>query len=267
MCGCKYFYPDGEEITKKEFINFYSKVYCYKNIKHWNSELDMKNLLSSKNVDLTTGDIVQILLWKTNGKQEKPRDGAFRIKDFNRTIVIRDDQDEVLKLNQFKGVPWGSIGINSAEEFVWNFAARAYTTERVIDKDSDETVINRGIGFVYAVTLLFFATRGAYPIYDRYAHIGLKSAMDGRNPIDEQCKITPSCYDKMFRSAYHKKGEDISRDDFGNAWKDYLGYKANLMEKNENPKGVFADEYDEDVSHYRDIDRALWAYGHLFYKS
>lgn len=268
MCDCRYFYPDGEEITDKmQFIEFYSKVYCYENHKHWDLELEMEKLLKHDK-PLSGKDIASILLWKTNGTPEKSRNGEFRIKDFGRTIIIRDElreAHEFKRLNEPKRNrnETNEIDEDNEKEFVRHLVKFYYLNPKSSGEDGERT----GIGFVYAITLLFFVTKGAYPIYDRYAHVGLKSVMEGGNPTDKQYKITEKCYrNNMFHSPYRKTDKNgkkvVYEPSIDRAWEDYLEYKRLLMAKE-----AFGDVYEKQGFHYRDIDRAIWAYGHLFYVS
>lgn len=98
-----------------------------------------------------------------------------------------------------------------------------------------------GIGPVYAITLLHFVSCGEWPIYDKFAHLALLA-------IDKEKKypfiIENSELEKNFRSGTKKTFDD------------YVEYKL-LLHK------YFGDEYKKD----RNIDRALWTYGHLFNES
>lgn len=268
MSKCRYFYPDGEEITKEQFIDFYSEVYCYENHKQWNLEVEMEKLLGRDNgTPLTTMEIARILLWKTNGTPEETGDDEFCIKDYGRTIIIRD---ELKESQEFKSLNEPERKTNETDEIdeIDEYSAKDFVRHLVnycypAPKSSGETGERIGIGFVYAATLLFFVTKGAYPIYDRYAHVGLKSVCSGENPTGEQCKITESYYySKMFHSPDRNKKGIITDAAIDKAWKEYMRYKCLLMEKD-----VFGDVYAKFGTNYRDVDRALWAYGHLFYVS
>lgn len=54
-----------------------------------------------------------------------------------------------------------------------------------------------GVGLVYAITLLHFASSGRYPIYDKFAHLGLLAY---HNAIPVGAIISDGCYRKFWRS-------------------------------------------------------------------
>lgn len=271
MSKCKYFYPDGKEITKKqEFLDFYSEVYRYENHKQWDLELRMEKLLDPDNVDsLTTKNIADIFYWKTNRnpgspeeEAEKEKKGEYCINSRNGEIVIRDElkeAQEFKRLNEPERKTYETCEIDesNAKDFLEYLVNHRFPASQSSGKTGEGTKI----GIVYAITLLFFVTNGAYPIYDRYAHVGLKSVADGGNPTDEQSKITESYYcSKMFHSPGRNKDGDITGTAIDKAWKEYMGYKRLLMGKD-----AFGDVYGKGASERRKVDRALWAYGHLFY--
>jgi len=95
----------------------------------------------------------------------------------------------------------------------------------------------KGFGHVYILTVLFFATRGQYPIYDRFAHIAAL-AIDQGLPLG-------SC-------VHYREGQK---------WSDYQQYKNLLVSIArtfpQQPGNV-------SVLISRPFDRALWVYGHFF---
>lgn len=94
------------------------------------------------------------------------------------------------------------------------------------------------------VTLLFFVTNGECPIYDRFAMRALLAIKHGCKPgdtinsNDAKPANLPCKSDKNFT----QKAADVMKD-----------YICLLQE-------IFGDEYKTN----REIDRALWVYGHLF---
>lgn len=97
----------------------------------------------------------------------------------------------------------------------------------------------KGIGPVYAITILFFYSKGKYPIYDRFARHALKSIKDKEIPKRKKIKKT-----FVFEIDYPKYIEAIAK-----YQKCYQGID-NTNEIN--------------YLKYRDLDRALWIYGHGF---
>lgn len=96
-----------------------------------------------------------------------------------------------------------------------------------------------GIGTVYMITLLYFISRGKYPIYDRFAKMAVDAIINGIKPAEfVQYKELPSKNEGGFDKL------------MCNGMKNYIC----KIEK------IFGKEY----QNCRDIDRALWVYGHLF---
>lgn len=92
-----------------------------------------------------------------------------------------------------------------------------------------------GIGPVYAITLLFFASRGKFPIYDRFAYVALKAINDKKIP---------------------KKGDSKKLKPFSlELYKDYIKGMKSLYEL------LYPGEEINYMKH-RELDQALWIYGH-----
>ena len=89
-----------------------------------------------------------------------------------------------------------------------------------------------------------FMSGGYYPIYDKYAFVALNAIHDGISPAD-------SLYDPLkYTEPPAKSIKDFGKRVFEEK---YQGYIDKLNK-------IFGDEYKKK----RDIDRALWAYGHEF---
>lgn len=101
----------------------------------------------------------------------------------------------------------------------------------------------QGIGAVYLITLLYFVTNHQYPgkcpIYDRFAMSALL-AIKNNKKISDDVKCG-ELSDKNIKNFPKLVGEKM---------KQYIG----LIDD------IFGEEYNAN----RDIDRALWVYGHLF---
>lgn len=115
-----------------------------------------------------------------------------------------------------------------------------------IRKDNPQAILDilakeapEGIGTVYFITLLYFISLSEYPIYDQFAKKAIDAIKTGTKP-----NITISYKELPDRnnSDFSKVGETLKT--FKNDIKEIFGY--------ENYKAS------------RDIDRALWVYGHLF---
>lgn len=101
------------------------------------------------------------------------------------------------------------------------------------------------IGFVYAITLMHFISNGRFPIYDRFVHFALMAAQEGFRPgenIKDSRLLSPQV-------------NDLESARFALAC--YESEFASLLIGSVD-KRLFRQEYS------RSLDRALWAYGHLF---
>jgi len=105
--------------------------------------------------------------------------------------------------------------------------------------DELKKVAPNGIGTVYLITLLYFISKGKWPIYDRFAMMALNAIKSGAEP-----GATVDCLELPAKNS----------DEFSNVMEI-------LKEKYIKPlQEIFGDDYTKT----RDIDRALWVYGHSF---
>lgn len=207
----KYYYPDGTEITKREeFIGFYSKVYYYLN-RDKSLEDRIEEILKSDT--LSGKDIIDILRWKI---------GATTYNYQEQTVQ-----------NQ-----WTTICASNLIKKIEGKKELSCTPPEMIK----DLITFRGIGPVYAITILYFVTKGQYPIYDKFAHIALKV-------IDESFEYGSVITDQELRKEFNSGVNDIDK-----LYSCYSKYYINRL------TSIFGGEYITN----RDIDRALWAYGHLF---
>ena len=194
-----FLYPNREIGTSvDDFIYFYKNVYYWRN-KYYDEQCIFK--LLNKNEELSDGDIKTVLSWKM-GRSD--------------IAVSNVNVDEIKTMvNDYKSQP----------------NVRTYNLKTYINfiKDIKEDNGNN-IGMTYGTTLLYFASNGTYPIYDRFA----AKALDVLNG--------------------YVKYSDYSLSSF----KQYDNYVNIITE-------MFKDEYDNrfyDMEKWRAVDQALWAYGH-----
>ena len=116
-----------------------------------------------------------------------------------------------------------------------------------LSEDNPQEVLNRlrscgvrGIGTVYMITLLYFISKGRYPIYDRFAMMALSAIASGIEPGGSvEYKELPSKDSKArFESVYV------------DCMVPYIKLLTEL--------------FGENAVQDRDVDRALWVYGHCF---
>lgn len=160
--------------------------------------------------DLEITDITNILKWKTGGKEEN---GSIKVR-FGRKINIKEVYGAMQEADT-------SLPIDDSKARV------------LVDK----FCAVENIGFVYAITLLYFLSGGKYPIYDVYARVAVE-AICGEREIPLKKNLS-------------NNGPSLS------GFNDY---------NNNYRKKVVEDIFRGEDIRNRKFDRALWAYGHLFYK-
>ncbi|MGA9040362.1 MAG: hypothetical protein WB421_07495 [Terriglobales bacterium] len=97
----------------------------------------------------------------------------------------------------------------------------------------------KGFGYVYILTLQFFITHGKFPIYDKFAHVAALAIDQGLSPASP-----PKSYVKYGLTK----------------WSDYDNY-MNLLARIRN---AYQQQAGSPMFISRDLDRALWVYGHFF---
>lgn len=213
---CKFYYPNGTEAGKDEFIKFYNQVYYYMN-RNLNFENQIDRILESDT--LTRRDVVDIFRWKIGATS------------FDYTSEVAANQ-------------WGSIDVGKLMDSFDLDATQEKFEKKELLKGSPEGTLRflteqDGIGPVYAITMLYFITQGEYPIYDRFAKMALSAILKPAKPGELiQYTELPDKSRKTFLDIM-KKEMDVYQ---------------------EQIKSAFGKRYWEN----RNIDRALWAYGHLF---
>ncbi len=118
-----------------------------------------------------------------------------------------------------------------------------YKDEYDLKEFTDETALKfiqnvkekaHGIGVVYAITLLYFLSHGKYPIYDRFADMAVYAISNNIDPSKVIVYKEPGINAKTFYETRYLPN--------------YVNYIKKYFKKYTN----------------RNIDRALWTYGHLF---
>lgn len=184
-------------------------------------------------------DVIRILAWKI-GKIKHPD-----VVDENRFVYHSDwleAEEHPEKIKRY-GKPFQIDG----------FAQDIADNIKCLEEKEPQWVLNwlndkapRGIGTVYMLTLLYFISRGQCPIYDKFAKMAIDAIQGGAAVLDNHQKKPEICYREL---------PSRSDDEFETIYKDRIeGYKCDIDR-------IFGYEnYKED----RNIDRALWVYGHYF---
>ncbi len=226
----------GNKISKEKFISIYSKSYfinekrLVKGVSQNSSyaESEIEKIL--KNGIKTELDIVHILAWKI---------GKINHKKSTDKFVYADDWTNADKFNVKR---YGKkFELSLLAEYIVN---NINNLENEV-KTNPQNVLNRlkslninGLGTVYLITLLYFISKGEYPIYDRFAKIAI-DAISGDK--------TPGSFVE-----YNELPEKNSRE-FETVIEQVIEYKKQIED-------IFGTEHIKN----RDIDRALWVYGHSF---
>lgn len=227
-----------EKISQKEFIELYNKSYyvgaqrlvkrTVQNSCYTEEEIDE---LLKKGIE-TKKDVMHILAWKVGKIRHRDSDEK---KEWVFHKGCENTEDGIMTLRN------GKIDFNSFAEYI---------VENIIDLKKQsiiqpQQVLNKlkneapsGIGTVYLITILYFLSNGEYPIYDRFAKIAI-DAIKG--------DFVPGEYIK-YRALPAK--DDVK---FDYVMDEILSFKADI-------NAIFGDAYEKN----RDVDRALWVYGHSF---
>lgn len=240
-----FLYPDKRQISgnnpKQVFLEFYNNEYfrerfkknvysCHVSGLHRTSCFVEKEIISflSPEYVLQEKDIPVMLAWKI-GKIAQVKSG-----EEGKIIFHKDWKEQNNQIEYYYGGK-RTIPYKQVFETIKEFKGSDDEAAKMLDK----LISLPGIGPVYAITLLFFRSKGNFPIYDRYASIALKRIMEKDQPDYEDRIITTNAG--------------------GNLFDQYQKYITCL----ENLSVVL----DVDFRKCRSIDRALWAYGHLFNKT
>ena len=233
----KFYTLDGNEIDRAEFVRKYGNSYyidrprCIPRVGQSSRTIEdyMDELL--KNGVKESLDVVRILAWKLGKiKHSESKNGFVYAKDWKNA-----ERFEAYRYNR-------PLDIRTISEYIANNITRL---EETAMKDPQEVLCElrdmniTGLGTVYLITLLYFISCGKYPIYDRFAWMAVQAI----------------CGDK-------KPGEAIAVTEL--PWKNshafervFDTYMVPFMEQLESVFGTACQEC-------RDVDRALWVYGHAF---
>ncbi|MDE6733745.1 MAG: hypothetical protein K2J77_12835 [Oscillospiraceae bacterium] len=159
--------------------------------------------------------------------------------------LTETDISNILKWKTGSKIKDGCVNIRFGRKIniknVYNATQKADTTLPIDDNKArslvDKFCTVENIGPVYAITLLYFLSGGKYPIYDVYARIAVE-AIDGEREIP------------LKKNRSNNSPSLSGFNDYNN------NYRKKIV------KEIFRGEDIRD----RKFDRALWAYGHLFYK-
>ena len=233
-----YYYPDGEKIegadAQAKFISFYNLCYFYSNSKLAEDKID--GILMKQQLD--KNDVMFILRWKFNriSHQKCTEDIIFKEKDYT------DSDRNVLK----PFITSNGRGKEVDAKEICKYIECHYKNKNTEIYDVYNSLAKKApsnMGPVCLLTLVSFITRGEYPVYDLYA-------LQAVNAIK---LITIKPRDRV------SVGKLIQNENKQNTQK--------IIELYENYKKSIAEIFIASQYNSRTIDRALWAYGHLFWNN
>jgi len=226
----KFYYPNGKEIKSfDKFIKFYNRCYYIENsyiVEAYFDELIEKGIKEKS-------DIFKILAWKTGKINQKES----KVDNF---VYYKGWEDD----KSFSVKHYGrEINLKILIDYAFENQneLKKMKPQDIIGKFNNENVIPEGIGTVYLVTLCYFITQAKYPIFDRFADIALKAVKKGMAPLN---KIKASQLPDKSIKGFNEKMK---------VYDDFCELIQNVEE-----------EFNVIYKNSRDIDRALWVYGHLF---
>lgn len=232
----KFYWPNGEDFENiNEFIQYYNNSYYLQNdrvIKRvpQNSKYVEKEIeYILENGIRKKEDIEKIIAWKIGSIKHAESEKEHKFVYYN----------DKPNMNRYKReIPL---------EPLFTYILEDISALEKQAKEHPQKVLKNllgfdGIGPVYAITILYFLSRKMYPIYDQYAHFALKAIADNTGFTDKL----------ITNAALNQKV--VLCNDSEVLFSTYQEHYLNLL------KEIFGkDRYND-----RDVDRALWVYGHLF---
>lgn len=275
------YYPNGQPIkTLNDFIDYYSKCYYIRTSRWVETEIE-KILQDDKK---TAHDFFNIFAWKTGriNQQESEirkkfvytvnknrKDGAEWYFDPNKGeaiaitrsgVIVKNENGnrEPHKLYEYLEYVTRINKNKDASEILKELRGQQEDEEQEVDRIS----VPKGIGTVYLITFLYFITKGTEPIYDVFA----MAALDAIYPDDEK-EESKSLGSSIKARNLPDKNTNAYSNLLNNNTNVYRVYRKKLFE-------YFVNDYLEETGEKidarekyaacRNIDRALWFYGHLF---
>lgn len=244
----EFYSPDGIPMNIKEFVEYYNSGYYLDNeiVKGVNCSVNQNSKFIEDKIDelLKHGikdenDIIHILAWKIGKIKHKESENRKEFVYHSDWKINEETKEYSIKRyrKKFEVLDFANyISSNIVELHIES----KINPQNVIDKLKNKAP--SGIGTVYLITLLYFISKGEYPIYDRFATMAINAILQGCRPREYVA------YSELADKNSSKFSKVIDC------------YKKNYVDKLND---IFGSEYKSN----RDIDRALWVYGHLFYSN
>lgn len=247
-----FFDVDGKTIINKiEFIKKYNAYYytgmgknsCfYQN--HKDFVIVKRNSIVAESLiekylfeGFVEEDVRNILAWKigkiNNYETEKTNSIVLSWKDLKKANICKGQYCNIKKISKIIMTIKNQVNKNN------DILCEA---EQIFNKFNEYKDDFIGIGPTYRVAIVYFLLKGRFPIYDQFAGRAIKAIIMDKQPGTEidSIAILPNSKTKY-------TGIEILKE---------------LTPFIESIKKIFGDEYYSS----RDVDRALWVYGHMYKK-
>lgn len=235
----KFYTVNNTGLNKDDFIKTYGESY-FLNTKRLVPRISQNSVFAENEIERllkngirTNTDVMHVLSWKIGKINHRDTDAKQKFE------YHKDWQfAEQLNVKRY-GKDFDVKGFINYITSNINFLEKTAKTDpqevlNLLNKNSPP-----GIGTVYLITLLYFISKGTYPIYDRFAMKAIDAVLNEATPGSPiQYKELPEKKSKQF----------------GKIMCDNMSEYICKLEK------IFGTEYQSN----RNIDRALWVYGHLF---
>ena len=233
------YYPNGTTMSSiEEFIDFYSNCYYLYNNKEVedvidsilengiNSELELFKVLSWKlgRIDMKKSKKDAFVYYEKTTEEDKQL-RLFHKKDVMNNSDIEELYHKIIKHTE---------KCDSDEE------AQNFLNE--LKKLTDEKGWKQYFYPVYMITLLYFVSKGEYPIIDSFSYVALEAI-------------------------YDKRAFGIRKSYPGLVNRDTPEFEKTITEGNYADYRIKLKEIFGEKAKSRKVDQALWAYGKLFKKS
>ena len=261
MGELKMYLPNGEQCnTIDEFITCYNSQYYWMNKGH-SVERRIDTLLYEQE-SYDSKIIYLILAWKMAGIDMKKSNDL--INNTSKNIYYYKNKGWIEnnlsgknngKLVDFSKIIKQSVELSSDRK-KWmkkGFAEDKEGASELLTKLADTNT--NEIGAVYYLTLLYFLTASRWPIYDQFVYKAMCAIEGGLEPYKARVDYSQRLPQKDKGKNYSKKLSPIVFENSSNQYRDYVDFIKDF--EKELPK-------ERRYTASRDIDRALWVYGHLF---
>ena len=207
-------------------------------------------------------DILRILAWKTgkiNHSESVKTEPSIKYdanwvegKEDSKFVSLQIPYQNVVKWSELAPIVCGLIEIRK-EYCNSKNAQSAWNSILDLAHNHENKVAMRGIGTVYLITLLHFITGGEFPIYDRFAMASLaiwKLKTDKKELSITDKSVIRGC---KLPSKDTKAAKKILE---SGIYADYIRLLKEFCKINYDNENEWKTN--------RDVDRALWVFGHYF---